>query len=58
MWEHPRGKTPDPIQSAPRTVIYPIEIGDIMSVVKSWCTHTLSPELEGFCGEIAALSDA
>jgi hypothetical protein len=57
-WEHPREKAPDPIQWVLRTVIDPMAIADIMEVVKSGRRHTLSPELEGACVEIAGLSSA
>jgi hypothetical protein len=30
FWERPREKTPDPIQCAPRTIVYPSEIADVV----------------------------
>jgi hypothetical protein len=46
------------IQSAPRVITYPREIEEIMTAVKLGKVQTLSPELEGTCREIAALSAA
>jgi hypothetical protein len=34
MWEHAREKLPELPKWAPRTVVYPTEIADIMEVVK------------------------
>jgi hypothetical protein len=45
-WEHAREKTPDPIHSAPRTIIYPSEVEDGMEVIKAGRSRTLPPDIE------------
>jgi hypothetical protein len=54
-WEHPRERLPDIPKLAPRTVVYPMEIADIMELVKAGHYTTLSPEIELPCGKIAGL---
>jgi hypothetical protein len=50
-WEHSREKSPDPIQCAPRTVVYPTQIAGIMEVVKPGRQHALSPDIWLVCAE-------
>jgi hypothetical protein len=53
-WEHSREKMPDPIQSAPKTVVYPKEIEGIMDTFKIG-QHTLSLDIEQVCAEVFGL---
>jgi hypothetical protein len=45
-WEHPKEKEADPIQWAPRIMIYPEEAERVMEKVVTGKWHTLPPELE------------
>jgi hypothetical protein len=54
-WEHPREKTPNPRKWARRTFIYPMEIADIMELVKCGQQHTFPRELGQIGAEIAGL---
>jgi hypothetical protein len=56
-WEHPREKTADPIQWAPRTIIYPEEMERVMEAVMTGRFHTLQPASETIGAQIASLGD-
>jgi hypothetical protein len=54
-WEHAREKAPDPIQWAPRTIIYAKEAERVLGAVRTGLCHTLHPSVEPVGAEIAAL---
>jgi hypothetical protein len=59
-WEHPRERDPDTGQVfwAPRTIIYPMEVADLMDMIKTGHTNLIPDDLAGVCGDIAILTSA
>jgi hypothetical protein len=58
--EHPQERDPDTgkVFWAPRTIIYPMEIADLMDMIKTGHTNFVSDNLAGVCGDIVILTSA
>jgi hypothetical protein len=57
---HPRERDPDTGQVfwAPRTIIYPMAVADLMDMIKTGHTNLIPDDLAGACGDIAILTSA
>jgi hypothetical protein len=53
-WEHPRERVADPVQWAPRMIVYPEEAERVMEIVQAGKWHTLPPEHELIGQQIAS----
>jgi hypothetical protein len=57
-WEHPREKDPDPTFWAPWTIIYPMEIAELIGKIRNGQSNLISDDLEGVCRNIAVMIKA
>jgi hypothetical protein len=57
-WEHPREKDPDPVFWAPRTIIYPMEIADLIDKIRTRHSNLIPDDLARVCENIAVLISA
>jgi hypothetical protein len=56
-WEHTKERVADPVQWAPRMIVYPEEAERVMERVRDRKWHTLPPELELIGQQIACLRE-
>jgi hypothetical protein len=55
-WECPREKDPDPTLWAPRTILYPMEIAELMHNIRNGQSNLIPDYLAGACGDIAVMT--